>query len=162
MKKKMYLASFSLVLLVGFATYTLYTKMNTDAQNSEETKRSNQVIAKEKLEASKKKLSKSNADSFSIDLRNADAKKIYETFKGPNADEIITLLEMDHEDSDRILVSPDGTILSGQFGDENGTKVDSNTDKNSITVKELKDLVLLHKEKIDELAAQNSPINGMN
>lgn len=65
---------------------------------------------------------------------------------------------MDHDDSDRILVSPDGTILTGQIGDENGRKFDSNTDKNSITVKELKNLVLEHKEKIDELADQNSPI----
>ncbi|EOH92896.1 hypothetical protein UAW_02937 [Enterococcus haemoperoxidus ATCC BAA-382] len=156
MKKNIYLASFSLVLLAGFATYTIYTK-TSDTQNSEETKRTNQVIAKETLEASKKKSNERKVDTFSIDLKNADAKKIYETFKDSNVDDIITLLEMDHDDSDRILVSPDGTILTGQIGDENGRKVDSNTDKNSITVKELKDLVLLHKEEIDELAAQNSP-----
>lgn len=66
---------------------------------------------------------------------------------------------MDRDDSDRILVSKDGTIVAEQIGiDENGTQVDSNTDKNSITVKELKDLILLHKQKIDELAAQNSPV----
>ncbi|WP_430602058.1 hypothetical protein IGJ02_002268 [Enterococcus sp. DIV0724b] len=157
MKKNIYLASFSLVLLAGFATYTIYTK-TSDTQKSEETKRTNQVIAKETLEASKKKSNERKVDTFSIDLKNVDAKKIYETFKDSNADDIITLLEMDHDDSDRILVSPDGTILTGQIGDENGRKVDSNTDKNSITVKELKNLVLEHKEKIDELADQNSPI----
>ena len=158
MKKRVYLVSLALILLISFVTVTVYNKTKAQSQNSEETKLKNQVSGKEKIERSTKKLSKRNADSFSIDIKNADAKEIYEIFKGPNADEIIALLEMDHEDSDRILVSPDGTILSGQVGDENGTKVDSNTDKNSITVKELKDLVLLHKEKIDELAAQNSPL----
>lgn len=84
---------------------------------------------------------------------------IYKTFNGSNADKIISLLEMNRDDSDRILVSKNGTIVAEQIGiDENGTQVDSNTDKNSITVKELKDLILLHKQKIDELAAQNSPV----
>lgn len=155
MKKRVYLVSLSLLLLISFVTVTVYNK--TKAQNSEETKLKNQAVGKEKIEPSNKKLSKSNADSLSIDLKNAGAKKIYETFNGPNADEIIALLEMDHDDSDRILVITDGTILTGQVSDENGTEIDSNTDKNSLTVKELKDLVLLNKQKIDELATQNSP-----
>lgn len=163
MKKKGYLISFSILLLISFVTFTVYNKTKAQTQHSEETKLKNQASDKEAIKQSMKTISEKNADSFSINLKNADAKKIYETFKGPNADEIIALLEMDHDDSDRILVSPDGTILSGQATiDENGTKVDSNTDKNSITVKELKDLVLLHKQQIDELAAQNSPIKGMN
>lgn len=162
MKKKGYLVSFSILLLIGFVTFTVYNKIKAQTQHSEETKLKNQASDKEAIKQSMKTISEKNADSFSINLKNADAKKIYETFKGPNTDEIIALLEMDHDDSDRILVSPDGTILTGQIGDENGRKVDSNTDKNSITVKELKDLVLLHKEEIDELAAQNSPIKGMN
>lgn len=158
MKKKGYLVSFSLLLLIGFVTFTVYNKTKAQTQHSEETKHKNQALDKDAIERSMKKIREKNADSFSINLKNADAKKIYDTFKGPNADEIIALLEMDHDDSDRILVSPDGTILTGEIGDENGTKVDSNTDKNSITVKELKDLVLLNKQKIDELAAQNNKI----
>ncbi|ALS37521.1 hypothetical protein ABID30_001494 [Enterococcus rotai] len=158
MKKNIYLASFSLVLLAGFATYTIYTKTN-DTQNIEKTKRINQVLDKETIEQSKKKLSEKNMEDFSIDFKNADAETIYNTFNNSNADSIINLLEISNDDSDRILVSPDGTILSGQvIIDENGTEVDSDTDKNSITIKELKDLVLLHKPQIDELAAQNSPL----
>lgn len=157
MKKRVYLVSLSLLLLISFVTFTVYNKTKAQTQNSEETKLKNQAVGKEKIEPSNKKLSKSNADSLSIDLKNAGAEKIYETFNGPNADEIITLLEMDHDDSDRILVTTDGTILTGKVSDENGTEIDSNTDKNSITVKELKDLVLLNKQKIDELATQNSP-----
>ncbi|EOI02659.1 hypothetical protein UAY_00906 [Enterococcus moraviensis ATCC BAA-383] len=158
MKKKIYLASFSLILLAGFATYTIYTKTN-DSQNIEETKRINQVLDKETLEQSKEKRSEKNREDFSVDFKKADAETIYNTFNDSNADSIINSLEISNDDSDRILVSPDGTILSGQaIIDENGTEVDSNTDKNSITVKELKDLVLKHKEKIDELATQNSPL----
>ncbi|WP_086313779.1 hypothetical protein A5821_001316 [Enterococcus sp. 7F3_DIV0205] len=159
MKKKVYLFSFILVMLIGFVTFTIYNKINTQSQHNEETKRQNQALDKESIEQFKKKISAKNTESFSIDLKNADAETIYNTFNGPNADSIIDLLEMDRDDSDRILVLPDGTILSGQvIIDENGTEVDSNTDKNSITVKELKDLILLNKQKIDELAAQNSPI----
>ncbi|ALR99978.1 hypothetical protein ATZ33_00845 [Enterococcus silesiacus] len=159
MKKKVYLISFLLLLLIGFITFTVYNKPKVQTQNSEESKPKSQALDKAAIERSLKKASERNIEAFSIDLKSAGAEKIYETFNGPNADEIITLLEMDRDDSDRILVSPDGTILSGQATiDENGTKVDSNTDKNSITVKELKDLVLEHKEKIDELAAQNNPL----
>lgn len=137
---------------------TVYNKTKAHTQNSEETKRKNQVLDKETIKRSMKKINERNAAAFSVDLKNADAKKIYETFNGPNADSIIDLLEMSNADSDRILVSTDGSILSGQATiDENGTKVDSKTDKNSITVKELKDIVLSHKQKIDELADQNSP-----
>jgi hypothetical protein len=159
MKKKVYLFGIILVMLIGFVTFTVYNKINTQSQQSEETEHQNQTLDKESIERTKKKLSEKNAEAFSIDLKNADAETIYKTFNGSNADSIINLLEMNHDDSDRILVSPDGTILSGQIIiDENGTEVDSNTDKNSITIKELKDVVLLHKQKIDELAAQNSPI----
>lgn len=158
MKKKGYLVSLLLLLIISCVTVTACNKTKAQTQNSGETKLKNQALSKETIESSNKKLSKRNADSFSLDLKNASAERLYETFNGPNADEIITLLEMDHDDSDRILVATDGTILTGQIGDENGRKVDSNTDKNSITVKELKDLILLHKEEIDELSAQNSPI----
>ncbi|WP_429950552.1 hypothetical protein IGJ55_001009 [Enterococcus sp. AZ170] len=161
MKKKGYLVNLLLLLIISCVTVTACNKTKAQTQNSEKTKLKSQAPDKETVEPSNKKLSKSNEDSLSIDLKNADAKKIYETFNGPNADDIITLLEMDHDDSDRILVTTDGTILTGQIGDENGRKVDSNTDKNSITVKELKDLILLHKEEIDKLAVQNSPIKGM-
>ncbi|MGM0218067.1 hypothetical protein [Enterococcus sp. AZ126] len=158
MKKKVYLISFSLFLLVGLATVTVHNKSKAQTQNREETKREKQVLDQETIERSMKKISERNREAFSVDLKNADAKKIYETFNGPNTDSIIDLLEMSHDDSDRILVSSDGLILSGQATiDENGTKVDSKTDKNSITVKELKDIVLSHKQKIDELADQNSP-----
>lgn len=157
MKKKIYLFSVLLLFLVSCTTFMIYKKIKVQTQNSEETKLKNQALDKAAIERSLKKASERNIEAFSIDLKNAGAEKIYETFNGPNADEIITLLEMDRDDSDRILVSPDGTILSGQATiDENGTKVDSDTDKNGITVKALKDLVLEHKEKIDELATQNS------
>lgn len=156
MKKKVYLVGLSLLLLISFVTFAIYNKTKAQTQNSEETNLKNDALNKKTVERSNKKSSKSNTDSFSIDLKNAGAEKIYETFKGADAQEIITLLEMDHNDSDKILVSSDGTILKGKFGDENGNEVDTFTDKNSITVKELKDLVLKHKEKIDELAAQNS------
>ena len=159
MKKKVYLVSFSLLLLISFVTFTVYNKTKAQSQHSEETTLKNQKLNKESIEQFKKKISAKNTEAFSIDLKNADAETIYKTFNGPNADEIISLVEMDHDDSDRILVSKDGTIVAGQIGiDENGTKVDSNTDKNSITVEELKDLVILHKQRIDELSAQNSPI----
>lgn len=158
MKKKGYLVSLLLLLIISCVTVTACNKTKAQTQNSEETKLKNQALSKETIESSNKKLSKRNADSFSLDLKNASAERLYETFNGPNADEIIALLEMNHDDSDRILVTTDGTILTGQLGDENGRKVDTNTDKNSITVKELKDLVLKHKEKIDELAAKDSSL----
>lgn len=158
MKKKGYLVSLLLLLIISCVTVTACNKTKAQTQNSEATKLKNQALSKETIESSNKKLSKRNADSFSLDLKNASAERLYETFNGPNADETIALLEMDHDDSDRILVTTDGTILTGQLGDENDRKVDSNTDKNSITVKELKDLVLKHKEKIDELAAKDSSL----
>ncbi|PZL74236.1 hypothetical protein CI088_07235 [Enterococcus plantarum] len=158
MKKKGYLVSLLLLLIISCVTVTACNKTKDQTQNSEETKLKNQALSKETIESSNKKLSKRNADSFSLDLKNASAERLYETFNGSNADEIIALLEMNHDDSDRILVTTDGTILTGQLGDENGRKVDTNTDKNSITVKELKDLVLKHKEKIDELAAKDSSL----
>jgi len=159
MKKKGYLISFALLLLVGFTAFTVYNKTKIHSQNSEDTTRENQVIAKESIASSKKKSNRSKAESYSIDLKNVDAEKLYKAFKGPNTDSIIALLEMDKVDSDRVLVTTDGTIITGKIGiDEDGTEVDSNTDKNSITVKELRDLLLEHKQKIDELSAQNSPI----
>lgn len=158
MKKKGYLVCLLLLLIISCVTVTACNKTKAQTQNSEATKLKNQALSKETIESSNKKLSKRNADSFSLDLKNASAERLYETFNGPNADEIIALLEMDHDDSDRILVTTDGTIITGQIRDENGRNVDSNTDKNSITVKELKDLVLKHKEKIDELAAKDSSL----
>ncbi len=158
MKKKGYLVCLLLLLIISCVTVTACNKTKAQTQNSEATKLKNQALSKETIESSNKKLGKRNADSFSLDLKNASAERLYETFNGPNADEIIALLEMDHDDSDRILVTTDGTIITGQIRDENGRKVDSNTDKNSITVKELKDLVLKHKEKIDELAAKDSSL----
>lgn len=113
MKKKIYLVSFLLLLPICFATFSIYNKTKSHTQNNKETKRQNQALDKESIERSKKNLSARNAESFSIDLKNADAETIYNTFNGPNADSIIDLLEMDRDDSDRILVSPDGTILSG-------------------------------------------------
>lgn len=159
MKHKIYLIGFSLLVLVGFATFSIYNKTKIDTQTSEETKPKNQVLDKETIKQKMQEINKRNAEAFSIDLKNADAETIYGTFNGSNAESIIALLEMDHVDSDRILVSADGTILKGQaIIDENGTEVDSNTDKHGITIKELRDLILLHKEKIDELAAQQGPI----
>ncbi|MBO0440670.1 hypothetical protein [Candidatus Enterococcus ikei] len=159
MKKKTYLVSALLLLLVSIATFTIYNQTKVHSQKTEETKLKKQETDKKTMKLSNKKANEQKADAYSIDLKNADAEKIYNAFKGPNADSIINLLEMDKDDSDRILVTTDGTILKGKVGiDESGTEVDTNTDKNSITVKELKNLVLLHKQKIDELASQNSPV----
>ncbi|MEI5995109.1 hypothetical protein [Candidatus Enterococcus mansonii] len=159
MKKKIYLLSFSLLLLAGFTTFIVYNKTKAQTQHSEEAQVKKQTLDKESIEQSKKKLSAKEVEAFSIDLKNADAETIYKTFNESNADSIIGRFEMYHDDSERILVSPDGTILSGQvIIDEYGTEVDSNTDKNSISIKELKDLVLLHKQKIDELATQNDSV----
>ncbi|MGX7244394.1 hypothetical protein ACWOC1_06040 [Enterococcus quebecensis] len=157
MKKKVYLVSFLLLLLASFATVTIYNKTKEHSQNSEETKHKNQVIDKEKMKIAQKKNNERTRDSFSVDLKNADAEKIFKIFNGPNADEIINLLEMNN-DSDRVLVASDGTISKGKmFVGENQVEIDSDTDKNGITIKELKELIQLHKEKIDELAIQNAP-----
>lgn len=159
MKKKIYLVGLSVLLLISFATFKVYNKTIVNTKNSEETTLKQQAVNKKTLEQSKEKISEKNREDFSVDFKKADAETIYNTFNDSNADSIINSLEISNDDSDRILVSPDGTILSGQaIIDEDGTEVDSNTDKNSITVKELKDFVLLHKPQIDELAAQNSPL----
>lgn len=127
-----------------------------------QTKDVDKVSAKEQELEEKTIISSSNIidttneSSPVVNFENIDGETLYNVFGGPNAGEIIELLNMYNDDSDRVVVTTDGEILKGQVDLKNGNsdeiRIDTETDPNSLTITNLKKIVEKYQEEINELA----------
>ncbi|ALS01800.1 hypothetical protein ATZ33_10560 [Enterococcus silesiacus] len=95
-----------------------------------------------------------------VDFKNINGEQLYNTFKGPNASEIVNLLDQFHDDSDRVVVTSYGEVLSGQIDfkaeGSNKRKIDTSTYPKGITIYDLKVLIEIHKDEINELSEKYS------
>lgn len=92
-----------------------------------------------------------------VNFKNIDGEELSRIFNNVSSDGITDLLYQSHEDSDRIAVATDGTIVTGtiELLDENSnTKevIDTEIHPESLTVLELKNIIETHKDEINKLA----------
>ncbi|WP_086350911.1 hypothetical protein [Candidatus Enterococcus clewellii] len=128
-----------------------------------QTKDVDKVLAKEQPVMEQMTISSSDVTDESspiVNFENLDGEALYNVFNGPNVAEIIDLLNMYNDDLDRVVVTTDGEIMTGQFDLKNGNsdkiRIDADTDPNSLTILELKELVEAHQDEINELAKNRS------
>lgn len=159
MKGKLVTVLIVIVSAVLLGSTLVFSKGNSQTNNANKDLNNETPVARNlNIDSSSK--NNNIEDDATINFEGINGEQIYNIFKGPNANEIIGLLDRFNNDSDRVVVTSDGEILNGQIdlinNDSEKIMIDTATDSKGITVHDLKALIEVHKDEINELADKNN------
>ena len=146
------IASFILIGSTYVFSETLFNK-----NNKSELTASSQATVMSTNNRSQENNNHGKKDFELVDFKNIDGEELSRIFNNVTSDGITELLDTFHEDSDRIAVATDGTIVTGTIEslDENSnTKevIDTEIHPKGLIVLELKNIIETHKDEINKFA----------
>ncbi|WP_429976140.1 hypothetical protein [Enterococcus sp. DIV0086] len=130
-------------LVVVLSVIMFLTGCSTDHSLNTNTNKTIEESAKEKQLKIKFKYKQGKT----LSLNKMSTEELYKIF-GDDIEERITFFSTNYNENDKFVILEDYTMLNGEaiMGLK---KVNSNTDTNSFTLKQLKEILLMHKEKIE-------------